>query len=397
MPKVLLSNLFLTLALLLGGVQVMVAHWVWVVVLDRSSPPAPIWIAAVVLLVLANAATYRPMREARRSVGMAGTAARLYMHFGVATLLLGIAVTAMWVLAGPSWALFAAAGFEDPERSAWLRAGAGGGLLLAVATILWGATGGQARFQQTRVRVPLAGLAPELAGLRVVQISDLHIGNQMEGERLDALVARVNALEPDVIAMTGDLFDFDPVHVPDGARRLAGLQARHGVFAVLGNHDTYVGSELVCEALATHAPRIAVLRGEIRALPVGAPLYVAGIDDPGKLWTDRDLQLEDLEALGPALPKDGPTILLVHRPDAFKQAERLGFDLVLSGHTHGGQIALPGLAARVNLARVISNYPRGLFRLGDAQLYVNRGAGVAGPAIRIAAAREITTLELHPA
>jgi predicted MPP superfamily phosphohydrolase len=262
------------------------------------------------------------------------------------------------------------------------------------AMLLWGFTGGQARIDHTHVRVPLRGLHEEREGLRIVQISDLHIGNGLEGARLDRLVARVNALDADLLALTGDLFDFDPRHVEDGARRLAGLRARLGVFAVLGNHDTYTGTELVVRSLAAHAPGLRLLRGDVVRLPGAAPLYVAGVDDPGRDWTGRDVRLRELEALAARLPEDGPVVLLVHRPEAFPQAAALGFPLVLAGHTHGGQLALPGRGGRHNLARLVTRFPRGLYRENGSLLYVNRGVGVAGPAIRFNCTREIATIQL---
>ncbi|MAE96918.1 MAG: metallophosphoesterase [Planctomycetota bacterium] len=393
----LLANLFFTLALLLGGMQVLLLHWLWVVVLGYEAPPWPLAIGAALALVALNAVLHAPLRRARRAGGSAGVVARAYMSVGVVTLLLGLTVSTLWFLAIPAVLALEVLGIPPELRDGWLRASGNAILAVAAGMIFWGATWGQRRVDETHVRLPLEGLDPRLTGLRIVQLSDLHIGNQMEGARLDQIVARVNAQGPDLIALTGDLFDFDPAHLDEGARSLGALRARYGVLAVLGNHDTYTGSELVAEALARHAPMVRLLRGEVVALPVGAPLHVAGIDDPGRLWTDRNLQVPELEALGPQLPEDGPTILLVHRPDVVRQAARLGFSLVLSGHTHGGQIALPGFAARVNLARVVSNYPSGLFREGSTYLYVNRGAGVAGPAIRIAAGREVTTIELVPA
>jgi hypothetical protein len=200
-------------------------------------------------------------------------------------------------------------------------------------------------------------------------------------------------MEADLVALTGDLFDFDPRHVEDGARRLSGLRARLGVFAVLGNHDHYTGRELVAEALVRLAPGVQLLRGDLVRVPGESPFYVAGVDDPGADWTARGVLLEELEALGAALPGDGPVLLLVHRPEAFPQASRLGFPLVLAGHTHGGQLALPG-RGHLNLARIVTRYHRGLYRENGSTLYVNRGIGVAGPAIRFNCPREIATIEL---
>jgi predicted MPP superfamily phosphohydrolase len=244
------------------------------------------------------------------------------------------------------------------------------------------------------VRIPLPSLAAELRGLRIVQLSDLHIGNGLEGRRLARLVEEVNALEADLVALTGDLFDFDPRHVEEGARLLGGLRARLGVFTVLGNHDRYTGIERVADALGRLAPGMVLLRRDLVRLPTPAPLYLAGIDDPATRFTDRDLVVPELEELAARAPEDGPVILLVHRPEAFPHAARLGFPLVLAGHTHGGQIALPTPGGRYNLASLVTRYHRGLYAHGGSMLYVNRGIGVAGPAIRVNCSREIATLEL---
>ena len=173
-----------------------------------------------------------------------------------------------------------------------------------------------------------------------------------------------------------------------------GLQAGHDEQR-LGNHDTYTGTEEVVAALAEHAPGVRLLRDECVKLAVDEPLYLAGIEDPGRGWTVRDLELDTLARVGALLPQDGPTVLLVHRPQAFPQAARLGFPVVLAGHTHGGQLALPTPDGRFNLARVMTGYTRGLYQMHDSILYVNRGIGVAGPAMRFNCRREIATIELR--
>jgi len=140
-----------------------------------------------------------------------------------------------------------------------------------VGMFAWGFTGGQRFVEETRVPIEVRGLHDAHHGLRIVHLSDFHIGNGLEGERLGALVARVNAMDADLVVLTGDLFDFDPRHVEDGARRLGGLRARLGVFAVLGNHDDYTGREYVAESLGRHAPGVCLLRGEVARLPGESP------------------------------------------------------------------------------------------------------------------------------
>ena len=392
--RLLFGRLILTLAMILGVTQVVVGHWVTVVLADREGPGLGIGLALAALLVAANAYLVPVLRRARQRGGFPGLIARAYMGLGVATILLGMAMLATWLGFLPIGGLLSLLGVSAEWVFQVFRLVSIPIVGSIAGMLLWGFTGGQAHLTHTHLRIPLENLSEGLRGLRIVQTSDLHIGNNMQGRRLERLVERINALDPDLVVMTGDIFDFDPSFLERGARALAGLRTRYGVFAVLGNHDTYVGAEEVAVALRDYAPDLRLLRKEVVRLPVSAPLYLAGIDDPGRDWTARGADLPDLQALAEKMPGDGPTVLLVHRPEAFPQAARLGFPLVLAGHTHGGQLALPSFGGRLNLARLITRYHRGLFRENGSVLYVNRGVGVAGPALRVNCPREITTIEL---
>src|SRR5690606_32527336 len=127
------------------------------------------------------------------------------------------------------------------------------------------------------------------------------------------------------------------------------------------------------------------------------PLAVAGFDDPAHDWSLHGDELPELAALAASRPRDRVSILLAHRPDAFVQAARAGFALVLSGHYHGGQIGVPGRADRWNAGRLFSALANGAFRHGDAHLYVSRGIGYAGPRVRIGSDPEIALITLVPA
>jgi len=391
------SRVFLCLALLLGGFQVLVWHW-WTAVALGSPGPGLLAIAGLAaLLVAANGLAFPLLRRHRRSHGWRGAMARLYQNVGVSTLVVGVALAALWLLFLVPSGLLGALGASPEAAYGAFRVASVSVVAVVVALLVWGFTGGQAGIERTRHRAPLPGLAQELAGLRVAQISDLHIGNHLDGERLSRLVERVNAEGADAIVMTGDLFDFDPAFVEDGARRLAELRAPLGVYAVLGNHDVYTGAEIVAEALARLAPGVRLLRDEIVRLPTGAPLYIAGVEDTGRGWADRGVRQEGLDRLAAALPADGPTLLLAHRPELFGQAAELGFPLMLAGHTHGGQLALPLAGGHWNVARFMTPLTRGFFRDGGSSLYVNRGLGVGGPALRVACPREIALFELEGA
>ncbi len=394
--RALFRRLIFNLGATLGLFQALVWHWGSVVV-GRGEGPG--WAGGLALgagLVVCNALFVPGLVRARRRRDGSGRAARLYLELGVATLLVGTAVALSWLLFVLLVGLLGAVGASPDLAFEVFRVGSlalvGGTALLTA----WGYSVGQALVDRTHVRVAIPGLHPALAGLRIVQISDLHIGNGLEESRLDRMVERTNALDPDLIVVTGDIFDFDPSFVDDGARRLSKLRARYGVYAILGNHDTYVGADRVAEALARLAPGIRLLRDELVRVPVREPLYLAGLEDPGSGWSDRDLRFEGLDAVAAQRPDDGPTLLLAHRPEVIRHAAGLGFPLVITGHTHGGQLALPTPGGPYNLARVMTPFTRGLYRWRDTALYVNRGIGVGGPALRINCAREIATLELAP-
>ena len=388
------TNPWMKLAGLLGVMQALTVHWWLVVVLGEESLGVAGCAALGAALLGANAVSIPVLRRVRKGGERGRLASRLYMAVGIFTLLGGLAVALSWIGLFP---LVQAAG--------WLGLGAESAFLffrvvsaLLVFTVfamtLWAFTGGQTVVDRTCLQVPIVGLHPDHRGLRIGHLTDLHIGNGLEGERLSNAARQANALGADVLVITGDIFDFDPAYIEDGVRRLAALTAPLGVYAVLGNHDTYTGSDEIAAAFAEHAPGIRLLRDEWERLPLDAPLYIAGVEDPGRGWTARELELDSMDRIAASLPKDGPALLLVHRPQAFTQAARLGFPLVLTGHTHGGQLALPMRGGHYNLALVMTSFTRGLYQLDRSVMYVNRGIGVAGPAVRFYCRREMATLEL---
>jgi hypothetical protein len=392
--RALFERLFLNLAAVLGLFQALLYQWAAIVLAGGEGLSAGGFALLAAALVAGNALLVHPVRRSVRRGDGVGLLARLYVDAGVAAMFLGmslvVAAAVSLLLAGLLGAVGAAPGLAAPA----FHAASGAAVALVGGALAWGFTGGQARVERTHVRLALPGLAPALEGLRIVQATDLHIGNRMEGARLDRMVDRINAQDADLVVLTGDLFDFDPACVEDGARRLGRLHARHGVYAILGNHDIRTGAEVVAQGLARFAPRLRLLRDESVRLPVAEPLYLAGVEDPGNDWSARRMELPALERLARSRPADGPTLLLVHRPELFAQAARLGFPIVIAGHTHGGQLALPTPGGHLNLARIVTPFTRGLFRSGESVLYVNRGLGVGGPALRVNCPREIATLEL---
>lgn len=243
--------------------------------------------------------------------------------------------------------------------------------------------------------VAVAGLGRPL---RVTQISDIHVGQNLSRVQLERFVAAVNDTDPDLICITGDIADSPQADLDGYFPILGRLRARHGVCAILGNHDHGAGADWV-EAALHRWTAFHVLRDRAVTLDCdGAPLHVIGLDDRGRDWARGVVSDACLADLLDAAPADVPVLLLSHRPDIFYQAAAAGVPLTLSGHTHGGQLALPWFGGRRrNLAEFITDFDRGLYQRGNATLYVNCGIGVTGQRIRLFTPREITVAELVPA
>jgi predicted MPP superfamily phosphohydrolase len=234
-----------------------------------------------------------------------------------------------------------------------------------------------------RVRVPLRRLSPKLDGYTIAQISDVHVGPTIGRAFVESLVARVNAIGADMIAITGDLVDGSVAELGALVAPLGGLRAKDGVYFVTGNHEYYSGASEWCAFLESIGIR--VLRNERAPLREG--LEVAGVDD----WSARRFggSGADLERALGGRDESNAVVLLAHQPKAIEEAERLGVDLQLSGHTHGGQLVPWNF-----LVKLQQPYVSGLHAHGRTQIYVSNGTGYWGPPMRVGAPAEITRIEL---
>jgi predicted MPP superfamily phosphohydrolase len=239
-----------------------------------------------------------------------------------------------------------------------------------------------------RIRVKLERLPRGQHGFTLVQLTDVHVGPTIGREFIDDIVRRTNALEPDLIAITGDLVDGSVEQLRDAVAPLAGLRARHGVFFVTGNHEYFSGAEPWFNELARLGIR--VLRNECVSIGAAdASFDLGGIDDHS---AGRYGGLEPAAAVSRALAgrdRSRELVLLAHQPRSLLMAEPFGVGLQLSGHTHGGQIW-----PFKYLVRLQQPFVEGLHRRGDAQIYVSRGTGYWGPPMRLAAPAEVTRIEL---
>ncbi len=284
------------------------------------------------------------------------------------------------------------AGPPDPDRRAFLaRALAGATGLAAFGLTGAGAVAALGEVAVRPVKVGLRRFPEALAGFRLVQLTDVHIGPTLGREWLAEIVRRVNALEPDLVVITGDLVDGRLERLRDQIAPLGGLTAKHGVFFVTGNHEYYSGVDEWLPELARLGVR--TLRNERVTIGEGdASFDLAGVDD----WSARRFGRGHGPDLARALAGRDPTrelVLLAHQPKQIHEAARQGVGLQLSGHTHGGQIFPWGF-----LVRIDQPYVAGLARHSEeTQIYVSRGTGYWGPPVRIGAPAEITLVELSRA
>ena len=237
-----------------------------------------------------------------------------------------------------------------------------------------------------KVRIPLQGLGSALDGFRIVQLSDIHLSPHTEINLVQRAVETANRLNPDLLVITGDyvldfaesIFELAPV--------LAQLNATQGVYAILGNHDYWTDPELIRLGLEERGIPVLINEG----IPIHSghdSFYMAGIDDGWSGQPDLDQALSNW-SMGM------PTVLLMHEPDFWDQlSSDPRISLQLSGHSHGGQVRLPGYGAPI-LPEYGRIYDQGLFHKNGNWLYVNRGIGVVPPPVRLNCRPEITEITL---
>jgi predicted MPP superfamily phosphohydrolase len=280
---------------------------------------------------------------------------------------------------------------QDP-RARWARRSVVVSWCCAIG-LLFHATHEAARVPRVvTVDVPVVGLPAELEGLRIAQLSDLHVGQTVGEGFARRVVAEVEQLNADMIVITGDLVDHRPTTTVHQLGALRQLCTGHQVYFVTGNHEHGWGAGGWVREL--RAMGVDVLQNESRVVTVrGGSLTLLGVVDASARYR-RDGIVTDLAAAASSAPAAGPRILLSHQAPRrlMDQARALGVDLVISGHTHGGQV-YPGHL----LAAAMQPWLAGLHRCGPMWIYVSRGAGFWGPMLRIGAPSEIAVLRLKAA
>lgn len=286
------------------------------------------------------------------------------------------------------------------SRRDFLRLAGGASVAAPFAVGAYGVIHGRLELEVTNPRIHLARLPAELHGFRIAQLSDIHIGPFMSERDIRRTVDQINALRPDLIVLTGDFVIWDAAAQTAAVAALSGLRAPFGIYGCLGNHELYTNTERSITRLFKQSG-VSILRQaaatvEVPALggrSMPARLRLLGVDyirRGHRSW--EEYVLASVPGVGDLVRHDLVNILLAHNPNCFERATQLDVDLTISGHTHGGQIAL--LAPELSPARWITPYVAGHYQQSASQLYVNRGLGTIALPMRICAPPEITLFEL---
>lgn len=242
-------------------------------------------------------------------------------------------------------------------------------------------------FVTRTVEIPVRGLDNTLDGYTIAHLSDLHIGALTPPWWARRWVRASNAAKPDAVAITGDLVTSGTAFHDDIAKVVGELEARDGVFVSMGNHDYFGEGEPLISLLRDHGAKVLRNEGEVITKD-GGKFFLTAIDDT---WTKR----ADLDRALAARPDGMATVLLAHDPDRFPQAVKKDVDVVLSGHTHGGQIAVPFFGRYINASKLAHHFHIGVYEDGDSTLYVHPGLGTTGPPIRLGVAPAVVLIKLR--
>ncbi len=320
-----------------------------------------------------------------------------------------------------------AGGFSSSRRTFFQYAAAlAGGLPFLAAT--YGFAAGRLRYTIERVDVPIANLPPELEGLRIAQLSDIHIGDYMPPLEIARAVAMANSLQPDISFVTGDFVSGEGDPLDTCISELSRLRAPLGVWGCNGNHEIYAGMEDDAERLFREKGMRLLRASSAVVEHNGGRFNLLGVDYQRDRMVSGERSGPMLREIEHLIRRDMPNVLLSHNPNSFHRAAELGIELSLAGHTHGGQVKVEIVDHSVTPARLISPFVAGLYRLpmgngspsvvshqpsgkalgsdggplaangtSKAALYVNRGLGTFGFPVRIGVPPEITLLTLRRA
>jgi predicted MPP superfamily phosphohydrolase len=280
----------------------------------------------------------------------------------------------------------------SPARRRLLNAAGGALAATPLAVVGYGAFVERTSFRVREIEVPLPNLAGDLEGLRLLQLSDIHLSAFLSEAELARVIDAANETRAHVALVTGDMISFPGDPLDACLRQIARLRADAGVLGCMGNHEDYSRAK---EYASVEGARLGIrfLRSESRRLRFGsASIQFAGVDYEPISRRRKYLRHAPAPVAGGML-----NVLLSHNPDVFPVAAARGWDLTLSGHTHGGQVTVEILDQSINPARFFTPFVYGLYRQGGRSSYVTRGIGTIGVPARIGAPPEIALLRLKRA
>jgi hypothetical protein len=350
--------------------------------------PWPVWQGVLALLICASAVGL-PMGLVARRVRRQPLSDRLalagFVFMGWFSSMFVLTLLREAVLGLARLVAMAAPGMAPSASAVSWSAMAVGVLGTAMTALGW--WNARRTAQVVHIDVPIADLPSGLHGFTIAQISDIHVGPTIKAPYLQAIVDKVNGLKADMVAITGDLVDGSVHELAPHVRPLAGLQSRHGSYFVMGNHDYYSGGHDWIAALRHMGLRV-LLNEHVVLEHEAAAVVIAGVTDFTAHHFDPTHK-SDPHAAGHGAPGETVKVLLAHQPRSAPAAAQAGFDLQLSGHTHGGQFWPWRFFVPLQ-----QPYVAGLHRLERMWIYVSRGTGYWGPPKRFGAPSEITLLRL---
>ena len=373
---------------------------------DLVGTPLVIWLQLVLARRLAALLAPR-WRATVRAAGFASAA------LIAAAFLLSLPVISHWLPFSPALEWFKAAGLawtictagawgidlalrtagrlvsapHDPERRRVLQAGRAAAMSVPAALLGYGTFIERHHFRLVETRIEIPGLAKDLDGLRLAQLTDLHFGPFFSPRDLRYAIDMANSTRPHLALVTGDLITVHSDPLDECVDILRGLRSDAGSIGCFGNHEIVAECEDYAELRGAEAG-IRFLRDRAVTLRFGeAELNIAGVDYQMK-------RKQYLERSAPLVRKDRLNILLSHNPDVFPVAAAQGWDLTVAGHTHGGQINVEILGMNANVARFYTPYVYGHYKKDGRQIYVSRGLGTVGIPSRFGAPPEVSLLKL---
>jgi len=390
--------------------------WSWIGTLASAQWRFGLHAGLMALAITLFAAFFDPLlghAVSRASFGKAlVTASRLWLVTSLFALVAVESVGAIeWIANTAARLRPGAAVLEfDPSRRTFFRyaASLAGSLPFLAATYGFAST--RLRYTIHRVDVPIANLSKELDGLRIAQLSDIHIGDYMTSDEIARAVEMANDLHPDLAVVTGDFVTMAGDPLDACITELSRLRAPLGVWGCNGNHEIYAGVEDEADRLF-HQKGMRLLRGRSAVIEHnGASFNLLGVDYQRDHMVSGERPGPMLAEIEHLIRRDMPNILLSHNPNSFHRAAEMGIELSLAGHTHGGQVKFEIVDHSVNPARLITPFVAGLYHLPmanghapaangsqKAALYVNRGLGTIGFPVRLGVPPEITLLTLRRA